>query len=109
MPSTASGVVIGGTSRLGKEVAKHDARQDREVVISGRDRAPVRANAIHPGSSATAVLGRSAQRRSSASESGTPTGRLVTMQDITAAAVALLENAGINGADLYVDGGWVLL
>jgi len=31
------------------------------------------------------------------------------MQDITATVVALLENPGINGVDLYVGGGRVLL
>ena len=39
----------------------------------------------------------------------TPTGRLVTMRDIVEATVFLLENPAMNGVDLNVDGGWVLL
>ena len=37
MPEAGSVVVIGGTSGLGKEVARHYAGLDREVVLSGRD------------------------------------------------------------------------
>ena len=39
----------------------------------------------------------------------TPTGRLVTMDEVTDAALFLLENTGINGVNLAVDGGWVIL
>ena len=38
--------------------------------------------------------------------SQTPTGRLATMADIVDATVFLLENPGVNGVDLIVDGGW---
>jgi len=233
MPGTGSVVVIGGTAGLGKEVARHYARQDREVVISGRDRAraagvaaelggrtrgigldltrpegiagsladvgevdylvipaierdqntirdydvgrairlatlklvgytevahtlasrlgkdsaivlfgglakerpypgsttvttvnggisalvrtmaielaPVRVNAIHPGIVGDSPYWADKHEAIERVRSRTPTGRLATMQDITAAVVALLENPGINGVDLYVDGGWVLL
>ena len=37
MGDQGSVVVIGGTSGLGKEVARHFAKKGREVVISGRD------------------------------------------------------------------------
>lgn len=40
---------------------------------------------------------------------GTEVTRRYARQDVTAAVVALLENPGINGVDVYVDGGWVLL
>jgi NAD(P)-dependent dehydrogenase (short-subunit alcohol dehydrogenase family) len=71
--------------------------------------APVRVNAIHPGivgdspawENAGDVLERTRQR--------TPTGRLVTMDDVTDAAVFLLENRGVNGVNLEVDGGWVMM
>jgi len=71
--------------------------------------APVRVNAIHPGivgdspawENAGEVLERTRQR--------TPTGRLVTMDDVTDAAVFLLENRGMNGVNLEVDGGWVMM
>jgi NAD(P)-dependent dehydrogenase (short-subunit alcohol dehydrogenase family) len=71
--------------------------------------APVRVNAIHPGivedtpawsGKPAAVLDGVRQR--------TPIGRLVTTDDIVDAAVFLLENRGVNGVNLEVDGGWVL-
>jgi NAD(P)-dependent dehydrogenase (short-subunit alcohol dehydrogenase family) len=37
---------------------------------------------------------------------GTPLGRLVTMSEIVDAVAFLLDNGGINGVDLIVDGGW---
>ena len=39
----------------------------------------------------------------------TPTRRLVTMEDIVGAVVFLLENRSVNGENLHVDGGWLLL
>lgn len=39
----------------------------------------------------------------------TPTGRLTTMADVVDASVFLLENRSINGVNLYVDGGWMLM
>ncbi len=71
--------------------------------------APVRVNALHPGivgdSPAWAdnaeMLGRVRER--------TPTGRVVTMDEVTDAALFLLGNPAINGVNLAVDGGWVLM
>ena len=71
--------------------------------------APVRVNAIHPGIvgdspawvNAPEVLERTLQR--------TPTGRLVTMDEVTDAALFLLENRAVNGVNLEVDGGWVMM
>lgn len=40
--------------------------------------------------------------------SRTPIGRLVTMAEVTSAALALLNNPGINGVNLPVDGGFLL-
>lgn len=71
--------------------------------------APVRVNAIHPGivgdspawnGKPPAVLQRVVDR--------TPLGRLVTMDEVSATALFLLDNQGINGINLYVDGGWLL-
>lgn len=70
--------------------------------------APVRVNAIHPGivgdspawENNAAVLERTLER--------TPTGRLATMEDVTDAALFLLENRSVNGINLGVDGGWVM-
>ena len=44
--------------------------------------------------------------RSEGIRAGTLTGRLVTMADVVDAARFLLENPGVNGVDLTVDGGW---
>ena len=70
--------------------------------------APVRVNAIHPGivgdspewSSKSEAVERTAAR--------TPIGRTVTMDEIVDASVFLLENGGVNGQNLEVDGGWLL-
>src|SRR3990172_12781910 len=71
--------------------------------------APVRGDGIHPGIVGDSPYWADKHEAIERARSRTPTGRLATMQDITAAVVALLENPGINGVDLYVDGGWVLL
>jgi NAD(P)-dependent dehydrogenase (short-subunit alcohol dehydrogenase family) len=72
--------------------------------------APVRCNAIHPG-----IVGDSpywSAKGEPALEpvrNRTPSGRLVTMDDIVGAVVFLLENRSVNGENLHVDGGWLLL
>lgn len=68
---------------------------------------PIRFNAIHPG-----IVGDSPYWESkdlSAVVARTPTGKLATMADVVDATVFLLENPAINGVNLYVDGGWMLL
>ena len=71
--------------------------------------APVRVNAVHPGivgdtpawtGKPPEVLQRVVAR--------TPLGRLVTMEEVTGSVLFLLDNQGINGVNLYVDGGWLL-
>jgi len=72
--------------------------------------APVRVNAIQPG-----IVGDSpywAAKPDHVLEgirSRTPTGRLVAMSDIVAAVVFLLENPSVNGENLTVNGGTLLL
>jgi NAD(P)-dependent dehydrogenase (short-subunit alcohol dehydrogenase family) len=71
--------------------------------------APVRVNAIHPGivadtpfwSGKTQMLGNVRAR--------TPTGRNVVTAEVVDAAVFLLENPSVNGVNLDVDGGWMML
>ena len=71
--------------------------------------APIRINAIHP-----AIVGDSpywAEKPAAVLEnfrSRTPLGRLVEMDDIVHASVFLLENRSVTGANLAVDGGWLL-
>ncbi len=68
--------------------------------------APIRVNAIHPG-----VVGDSPYWKDKpeavldALRSRTPTGELVSMVDVVDAVRFLLENQGINGINLVVDGG----
>lgn len=68
--------------------------------------APVRVNAIHPG-----LVGDSPwwiERDTTAAVARTPIGRLVTMDEVAKAALFLLDNGGMNGCNLVVDGGWML-
>jgi NAD(P)-dependent dehydrogenase (short-subunit alcohol dehydrogenase family) len=71
--------------------------------------APVRVNAIHPG-----IVGDSPAWNGKPPEvlqrvvARTPLGRLVTMDEVVGSALFLLDNHGINGVNLYVDGGWLL-
>jgi len=68
--------------------------------------APIRVNAIHPG-----IIGDSPEWREKDNSnivSRTPLGRLVKMDEIVGSVVFLLDNTGINGVNLVVDGGWML-
>ena len=72
--------------------------------------APIRCNAIHPG-----IVGDSPYWSAKGEPAlepvrqRTPSRRLVTMGDIVGAVVFLLENRAVNGENLHVDGGWLLL
>jgi NAD(P)-dependent dehydrogenase (short-subunit alcohol dehydrogenase family) len=69
--------------------------------------APIRFNAIHPG-----IVGDSPfweGKPLDAVVQRTPIGRLATMAEIVDATVFLLENRAVNGVNLYVDGGWMLM
>jgi len=69
--------------------------------------APIRFNAIHPG-----IVGDSPyweDKPLDAVLARTPTKRLATMQDVVDATVFLLENRSVNGINLYVDSGWLLM
>jgi NAD(P)-dependent dehydrogenase (short-subunit alcohol dehydrogenase family) len=69
--------------------------------------APIRFNAIHPG-----IVGDSPYWKDKPLDAvikRTPTGRLATMADVVNAVVFLLENPSVNGLNLYVDGGWMLM
>jgi len=72
--------------------------------------APIRVNAIHPG-----IVGDSpfwSEKPEAVLEgfrSRTPTGRLATMRDVVTAVVFLLENRSLDGVELDVDSGWLIL
>lgn len=71
--------------------------------------APMRVNAIHPGiigdspywAGKSAALDRTIER--------TPIGRLATMQEVVHATLFLLDNQAVNGENLHIDGGWLLM
>jgi NAD(P)-dependent dehydrogenase (short-subunit alcohol dehydrogenase family) len=92
MVSTVNGGVMGLVHSLAVELA------------------PVRCNAIHPG-----IVGDSpywSAKGEPALEpvrARTPARRLVTMEDVVGAVVFLLENRAVNGENLHVDGGWMLM
>lgn len=69
--------------------------------------APIRFNAIHPG-----IVGDSPYWKDKNLEgviARTPTGKLATMADVVDATVFLLENRSVNGTNLYIDSGWMLM
>lgn len=69
--------------------------------------APLRFNSIHPG-----IVGDSPyweDKPLDAVVARTPTGKLATMAQVVDATVFLLENEAINGVNLYIDGGWMLM
>jgi NAD(P)-dependent dehydrogenase (short-subunit alcohol dehydrogenase family) len=69
----------------------------------------IRVNGIHPG-----IVGDSPQWRDNEAmlervTQRTPIGRPVRMAEVVGAALFLLENGGVSGVNLAVDGGWLLL
>jgi NAD(P)-dependent dehydrogenase (short-subunit alcohol dehydrogenase family) len=63
-------------------------------------------NAVHPG-----IIGDSPfweGKDNSNVIARTPLGRLVTMQEIVDSVQFLLDNTGVNGVNLAMDGGWLL-
>jgi NAD(P)-dependent dehydrogenase (short-subunit alcohol dehydrogenase family) len=71
--------------------------------------APVRVNAIHPGIVGDSPVWTSKPEAIERVRARTPTGQLATTADVASAAVFLLDNKSINGVNLNVDGGWLLL
>ena len=66
---------------------------------------PHRVNCLHPGIVGDSPYWENKQAALEATVKRTPTGRLTSMEDIVGAAVFLLENEGMNGVNLKVDGG----
>lgn len=69
--------------------------------------APIRFNSLHPG-----IVGDSPyweNKNLEAVIARTPTKRLPTMAEVVDATVFLLENRSVNGVNLYIDGGWMLM
>jgi NAD(P)-dependent dehydrogenase (short-subunit alcohol dehydrogenase family) len=71
--------------------------------------APVRVNALHPGIVGDSPTWADVTDMLDNVKARTPTGRLITMEEVTDAALFLLRNRAVNGVNLPVDGGWVML
>jgi NAD(P)-dependent dehydrogenase (short-subunit alcohol dehydrogenase family) len=71
--------------------------------------APIRVNAIHPGIVGDSPAWEGKEQVLDATRARTPTGRLATMAEVADAATFLLENRAVNGVNLAVDGGWIIL
>jgi NAD(P)-dependent dehydrogenase (short-subunit alcohol dehydrogenase family) len=71
---------------------------------------PIRVNAVHPGFVGDSPLwsGRG-EAALKPRRDRTPTGRLATMREVAEAVDFLLTNRAVNGVDLPVDGGWLLM
>ena len=70
--------------------------------------APIRVNAIHPGIVGDSPEWESKPEAVERTAARTPIGRTVTMDEIVQASIFLLENGGVNGQNLEVDGGTML-
>lgn len=67
---------------------------------------PIRVNAIHPGMVADSPFwSRQPAEIKEGIRAKTPTGRYITMREVTQAATMLLENSAINATNLEVNGG----
>ena len=71
--------------------------------------APVRVNAIHPGIVGDTPFWSGKEEALQNVRARTPTGRNVVTAEIVDASLFLLENSAVNGVNLDVDGGWMML
>ncbi|MEU5266459.1 SDR family oxidoreductase [Amycolatopsis sp. NPDC021455] len=85
--TTVNGAVTGLVKTLAVEIAPH------------------RVNALHPGLVGDSPRWRDADLGQVTDR--TPTGRLVTMEEVADATDFLLRNGGMNGHDLFIDGGFL--
>jgi len=71
--------------------------------------APMRVNAVHPGIVGDSPYWAGKSEALARTIARTPIGRLATMQEVAHATLFLLDNEAVNGVNLNVDGGWLLL
>jgi len=70
--------------------------------------APIRVNGIHPGIVGDTPEWTDKPAAVDAVSARTPLGRTVTTAEVVDASIFLLDNGGVNGINLPVDGGWLL-
>lgn len=71
--------------------------------------APIRVNALHPGIVGDSPFWSGKSEAVARVRERTPLGRNVAMADIVDAVDFLIRNPSVNGINLHVDGGWLLL
>ena len=71
--------------------------------------APMRVNAIHPGIIGDSPYWAGKSEALARTIARTPIGRLATMQEVVDATLFLLDNEAVNGVNLNIDGGWLLM
>ena len=109
----ASIVIYGGLAKLrpypgSTTITTINHGVDGLVRTFAAELPPIRVNALHPGIVADSPFWAPKTEALEATLAKTPTGRLVQMRDVTAAAVFLLENPSMHGTELRIDGGWSL-
>jgi NAD(P)-dependent dehydrogenase (short-subunit alcohol dehydrogenase family) len=77
------------------------------VATLAHQLAPVRVNSIHPGIVGDSPEWSSKPEAVERTTARTLIGRTVTMDEIVGASLFLLENGGVNGVNLEMDGGWL--
>lgn len=70
---------------------------------------PIRVNALHPGIVGDSPFWSGKEAAIEAVKARTPLGRNVAMADIVDGVDFLLRNRSVNGIELAIDGGWLLL
>ena len=113
LTSDASILLFGGLAKLrpypgSTTITTINHGVDGLVGTMAAELAPIRVNAIHPGIVADSPFWSEKTEALEATKAKTPTGRLVSMRDVTDAAVFLLENPSMHGTELRIDGGWSL-
>jgi NAD(P)-dependent dehydrogenase (short-subunit alcohol dehydrogenase family) len=71
--------------------------------------APIRVNAVHPGIIGDSPFWAGKSQALDRIIERTPLKRLATMEEVAHATLFLLDNGAMTGANLNVDGGWLLM
>lgn len=112
MPATGSIVIFGGRAKDRPYPGSTTVSTVNGGVVGlvhtlAAELAPIRVNGIHPGIVEDSPFW--SGKPLDHIRSRTPGGRMVVMSDIADAVEFLLRNPSVNGANLPVDRGWLLL
>jgi NAD(P)-dependent dehydrogenase (short-subunit alcohol dehydrogenase family) len=114
MPPEGSILLFGGQARVRPYPGSTTVTTVNGGVVAmvstlALELAPIRVNAIHPGIVGDSPYWTGKTEYLETVRRRTPTARLVRMCDIVDSVVFLLENPAVNGVNLPVDGGWLLM